>query len=172
MKYISTIIFAVALAYSWNLIHREVPISAATHEELQQIWLDGLRERILQVKPEAQNIEMIDIRSEALNDTTVKLSFSYRFQEPDENNGPLITQTIKSEALLLKSKPKDPNSNEWDLSKLKIETVEMDFKDGVLITPVAVPGNEEPQKLVPVPDAPSQKVEEPLPSGPTTPVYE
>lgn len=172
MKYISTIIFALALAYSWHLVHREVPISAQTHEELQQIWLDGLKERILQVKPQARNIQIIDIRSEALNENNVKLSFTYQFQEPDEDPNQLVTQKIESEAFLARSKTAAAGSNEWDLVKLKIETVEMDFKDGVLITPVAVPGDQEPQKLVPVPDGSGEKPMETPINDRATPIYE
>lgn len=172
MKYISTLIFAVALAYSWSLVHREAPINFETHASLQLKMVDVIRESILKIKPTAQNIEILDIKTEALNDHSVKAFFSYKFQESDTESSEKVQNTIRGEATLTRTKSIDPSQDQWSLESVKTEAGEMNFENGIVIAPVSIPGEDEgdkPNLKKPILNKSDVEV---IPENPNAPVYE
>ncbi len=156
MKYISTLIFAIALACSWNLVHRESPIDFETHASIQLKLIDVIRQSVMEIKPNAKNIEILNVSTELVNEHTVKAYFSYKFQEPDAETGELTEQTINGEATLRRNKGADPNEDHWVMENVITKTGEMTFKKGLVITPVTIPGEENPEPMAtatPVPPA-------------------
>jgi hypothetical protein len=167
MKYVSTLIFAVALACSWNLVHQESAINFETHAAIQLKLVDVIRQAVLEMKPAATDIQIVDISTKPIDDHRVKAFFSYKFQEPDAESGELTEQQITGEATLSRNKGVDPNQDHWVMEKVITKTGEMAFKNGLVISPVAVPGEGVPvQTLTPTPDS------TPLPQAPTETPYE
>lgn len=152
MKYISTLIFALALAYSWKLVHQNKPINFETHASIQLKLVDVIKQSILQAKPLAKNIEIIKISTEPINDMSVKAYFSYKFQEPDADSNELTEQAIEGEAILTRKNGVDPKEDHWSIEKVTTKNGAMIFKNGLEISPIAVPGEEsittEPTKTI------------------------
>lgn len=142
MKYISTLIFGVALAGSWNLVHRDSPINFETHASIQLKLVDVIRQSVMEIKPAAQNVEILNLATEPVNEHTVKAYFTYKFQEPEAETGELTEQTISGEATLRRNKGADPNEDHWTMENVSTKTGEMTFKNGIVITPIAIPGEE------------------------------
>lgn len=163
MKYISTLIFTLALIYSWKLVHEESPVNFETHAAIQLKLVETIRKSILELKPTAKNINILNVSTETINDHTLKTYFSYKFEEPDETTGELVEQEISGEAQLKKSS--EPNSTEekWVLENVTTQTGTMNFKNGIVITP-----NSSEEKMIPLEETPSINTT-PVPSPTSTP---
>lgn len=135
MKYISTLIFILALIYTWKVVQQDAPIKFETHAAIQLKLVDVIRQSILEIKPSAQNIEIIDVSTEPVNDHTLKAYFSYKFQEPDTASGEWVEQQINGEAQLRKSGGPDFTEEKWVMENVITQTGTMNFKNGILITP-------------------------------------
>lgn len=135
MKYISTLIFAVALAYTWNLAQQEQPISFQTHAALQLKLGDVIQQSVREIKPSATAIEIINITTQPISDEKIKAYFSYRFQEPDAETGEVMIQQINGEAILHRTKQFDNSQDLWTMDNVQTNTGAMEFKSGIVITP-------------------------------------
>jgi hypothetical protein len=142
MKYISTLIFALALAYSWNLVHREAKINFETHASIQLKLIDVIKQSVQEIKPLARDIEVLNVSTEPIDEHSVKAHFNYKFQEPDTETGELTEQKIEGEAFLRRNKSIDPNDDHWTMENVSTKTGTMTFKSGIVISPVAIPGEE------------------------------
>lgn len=135
MKYISTLIFGVALAYSWNLVQQVPAINVQTHAALQNRLADVIRQSVQEIKPAAKDIVIIKVTTEPIDEKTVKARFSYSFVEADEESGDLTQQQVDGEAVLKRSQGSDPDRDLWTMENVKTNTGAMTFKNGIVITP-------------------------------------
>lgn len=135
MKYISTLIFALALVYTWKLVHEEAPINFETHSTIQLKLVEAIRASILELKPLAKNINILNVSTETINDHTLKTYFSYKFEEPDNETGELVEQEINGEAQLKKSTEPNLTEEKWVMDNVTTKTGTMNFKNGIVISP-------------------------------------
>lgn len=135
MKYISTIIFIVALVVSWQLIHEKSAINFETHASIQLKLVDVIKQSILEIKPQAENIEILNISTEPLSDQTIKAYFSYKYSEPDEESKGLVEQQIHGDAVLRRKNGPNFSEDHWVLENVQTQTGHLTFKNGIVITP-------------------------------------
>ncbi len=135
MKYLSTLIFALALVYTWKLVHEEPPVNFETHSAIQLKLVEAIRSSILELKPLAKNINILSVSTETINDHTLKTYFTYKFEEPDNETGELVEQEIKGEAQLKKSPEPNTAEEKWIMENVSTQTGTMNFKNGIIITP-------------------------------------
>ncbi len=142
MKYISTLIFTLALTYTWGLVHRENPINFETHASLQLKMVEVIRQSVSELKPTAQDIKVLNISTESVNDHTIKAIFTYQFLEPDTETGELTEQQIEGEAQLRRNQNSDSTEDHWVMDNVKTKSGTLNFKNGIIISPLSVPGTE------------------------------
>ena len=135
MKYISTLIFGVALVYTWNLVNQVPSIAFETHAGLQTKIAEVIKQSVIEIKPLVKEITIIKITTEPIDDKTVKARFSYKFVEASEESGELAEQQVEGEATLTRSASADPERDLWTMENVKTNTGAMSFKDGIVITP-------------------------------------
>jgi hypothetical protein len=135
MKYVSTLIFALALIISWRLIHEQAAINFETHAAIQLKLVDVIKQSILEVKPNAEKIEITNISTEPLSDQALKAYFSYKYNEPDTNSGEMVEQQISGDAILRRKNGPNFSEDHWIMDNVQTQTGNMTFKNGIVITP-------------------------------------
>lgn len=135
MKYISTVIFVIALIVSWQLIHEKSAINFETHASIQLKLVDIIKQSVLEIKPHAENIEILNISTEPLSDQTIKAYFTYKYSEPDEESKDLVEQQINGDAVLRRKNGPNFSEDHWVLENVKAQTGNLSFKNGLVITP-------------------------------------
>lgn len=170
MKYISTLIFAVALIYSWKLIHKETSIPFETHASLQLKLIEIIKRSVSEIKPLAEGIEIQNISTAPIDDHTVRAFFSYKFQEPDSETGDRTEQHIEGEAILRRKTSAEATTDQWIMENVAIKNGNMTFKNGIVITPT--PASDISNSQVPADTVPTQLEAPPSQPGPTQPATE
>ncbi len=135
MKYISTLIFAMALIVSWKLIQEENPINFETHASIQLKLVDVIKQSILEAKPQAENIEVLSVSTEPLSDQALKAYFSYKYSEQDTDSGEWIEQQISGDAVLKRKNRPHLSEDLWVMESVQTQTGNLTFKNGIVITP-------------------------------------
>lgn len=135
MKYISTLIFVIALIVSWQLIHEKATINFETHASIQLKMVDVIKQSILEIKPLAENIEILNISTEPLSDQAIKAYFSYKYSEPDEESKEFVEQQIHGDAILRRKNGPNFSEDHWVLENVQTQTGNLTFKNGIVITP-------------------------------------
>lgn len=143
MKYLSLLIFAVFLSWTWNLIHQEPSISFETHAGIQEKLAQLIQQTVLAKKPTATEIRIQKIWTEPQGDDKVMAHFIYSFQEPD-TNGKTLTSQITAQGLLEKAADDGSGLDRWNLSKVQTTNDAVSFEDGLSITPGEEPKTESP----------------------------
>ncbi|MFP5519429.1 MAG: hypothetical protein ACLGGX_05965 [Bdellovibrionia bacterium] len=133
-KIISLIIFAAALSWTWNIIHTESAVGFETHSGIQVSLAKVIVDTVAEKRPEAKNIEIIELWTEKISDTKVRAYFSYKFSEPSEN-GEMVDQAIKGEAVLHREPSDEPGKDVWILQNVETNNDSVVFNEGSLITP-------------------------------------
>lgn len=169
MKYISTLIFGLALAYTWNLVNQVPSIAFETHAALQSKLAEVIRQSIIEIKPNAQEITIIKVTTEPVSEKTVRARFSYTFLETDEENGEITKQQIDGEALLNRSQGADPERDLWTMENVKTNTGAMTFKEGIVIAPGASDPTSEAVEPSTSEEAPGSPLPDAVIPGPATP---
>lgn len=136
MKYMSTIIFALCLAWSWNIVHKESSVSFQTHAALQTKLAEIIATTIKQLKPSSDNFAIKTLWTETLSSDQVKAHFTYKFDEVD-TAGELVGSEINGEAILQKDVSVANQTQHWTLVNVKTNTGSLNFRDGITITPTA-----------------------------------
>ncbi len=145
MKYLSVLVFALLLAWSWTLIHSEQRISFETHAGIQEKLAQLIQQTIISKKPAASNIRIEKIWTEPQSANDVLAHFTYSFQEPD-TSGKLLTNRIQGQGLLEKQPDDGSGLDHWSLKKFKTDTDSVVFEDGLHVTP----GDDEAQPTMTV----------------------
>lgn len=187
MKYISTVIFGIALAYTWNLVQQVPAINVQTHAALQTRLAEVIRQSVIEVKPSAKEIIILKVTTEPIDEKSVKAHFSYTFVETDEETGELTQQQVDGDALLKRSQGADPDRDLWTMENVKTNTGAMSFRDGIVITPgmddaegvsdtnnpeAEAPAEGSPNEMPPASQSPETMPSPSEPQGTTTPSHD
>ncbi len=133
MKYLSVIIFLSAMSWTWGLTNRELPISERVHvgiqEDLKRLISDYIQENL----PNSKNLLFDRFYTESLDDNKVKASFTYSFEDEDEQIGQARVQ-IEGYAVL--NRGQETNETiEWTFDELVILNNQVDFKEPLKVNP-------------------------------------
>jgi hypothetical protein len=132
MKYISLLIFTVALAWTWNLVHSQSDISFETHSGIQEKLAALITETIKAKRPAASDIVIEKIWTEVLSSQQVKAFFVYSFKDNSES-GP-VTSQIRGEGLLERQPEDEAGNDRWVLTKVQASSDAITFDDATIIT--------------------------------------
>lgn len=133
-KIVSLIIFAVALIWTWNIIHSSRAIGFETHSGIQQKLAELIRQTIQNKKPDSKDLVITRLWTEPLSDNKVRAIFAYKFSEPAAN-GEATEQSIEGEAILHREASEDSKLDKWTLQSVKTTNDVLTFSEGSLITP-------------------------------------
>ncbi len=133
-KIISLIVFAVALIWTWNIIHNSQAIGFETHSGIQQKLADLIKQTIATKKPEAKNLQVTRLWTEPMNDNKVRAVFAYKFTEPAEG-GESTEQSIEGEAILHREVSDDNKVDKWTLQSVKTTNDVLIFSEGSTVGP-------------------------------------
>lgn len=132
MKYISLVIFAVALIWTWNVVHDSSAISFETHSGIQERMAEFLNDRIKEKKPTASEIKIEKIWTEVLANNKVRAFFIYSFSDMTES-GPVKSE-IKGEGILERQPEDGSGMDRWTLTKVHTTNDSIQFDEATLIT--------------------------------------
>ena len=155
MKYFSVLVFAVLLAWTWNMIHHEPAISFETHAGIQEKLAQLIQQSILRKKPDASHIHIQRIWTEPEAPTKVIAHFLYSFQEPDLN-GKTLTNQIQGQGILERQPDDNSGLERWSLTQIKTTGDSVIFEEGLVVTPGEEPAPPESPMTVPPADTKTQ----------------
>lgn len=135
MKYLALIVFAVALAWTWNIVHKDPQVSFETHSGIQEKLAILITDTISAKKPTATDIVVENVWTEFLGEKKVKAHFLYSFKEPSESG--LITSQIRGETTLERQPDDGSGLDRWQLGRVHTTSDAIAFDDGLLVTPGA-----------------------------------
>lgn len=142
MKYISLIVFAIALTWTWMVIHDNNAVSFETHSGIQEQLAVFISDTVKAKRTSATDIVIEKIWTEALGEKKVKAHFIYTFKD-NQGEGLVATQ-ITGEGIL-ERQPEDGSGNDrWTLTQIQTNSDSIVFEDALLVTP-----GEEPQEAAP-----------------------
>lgn len=151
MRYLSIIVFIVALVLSWNIIHTASAVSYNTHVEIQQKLVEYIVQTIQQQRPTAKNIVMQNIWTETLSDHSVKAYIDYNFDDVLAD-GSATQQNIKGSVVLVKKETHGEETN-WVIDSRDLSNNSIVF-EGSIISP-------EEETTTPPPASPAPTHSEP-----------
>lgn len=85
MKFISLILFIVALIYTWNLTHHRMPIEESVHVGIQDDLKNIIQNYIQDNVQNASGIQFERMWSETVDASTVRAHFIYSFIDEANN---------------------------------------------------------------------------------------
>jgi hypothetical protein len=153
MKYLSTLLFALCLGWTWKVIHTQGPVAFNTHAALQSRLAEIIANTIEKMKPESANFKMEYLWTEVLSNGQIKAHFSYKFDEVDSEED-IIENGLEGYAILEREKSVADQEDRWAVVDVKTNTGTLNFREGIVITP------DKPQDLI----NPTPQQESPTPT--------
>ena len=132
MKYVSLVLFTIALIWTWNLVHTESDISFETHSGIQQKLADLITETIKTKKPSASEIVIEKIWTEVQSAEKVKAFFIYSFKDTTEEG--VVSSQIRGEGLLERKGVTSEGNDHWVLTKVQTTNDAIQFDDATIVT--------------------------------------
>ncbi len=132
IKYVSLVIFAVALAWTWNVVHNTSSISFETHSGIQERLAEFIVGTIKAKRPTASEILIQKVWTEAIAANKVKAFFVYSFKDNSES-GPVSSQ-IRGEGILERQPEDGTGSDRWTLTKIQTNSDAIEFADATIVT--------------------------------------
>ena len=135
MKYLSVLVFALVLTWTWFVVNSEASISLETHVGIQNKLGNLIRDSILTKKPQASNITILDLWTEPVKDgdiTQIRAHFAYRFEEPGEAQGK-ITSELSGEALMEPSPDDGSGLEKWVVKQFVSTSDSISFSEPLVI---------------------------------------
>lgn len=123
----------MALAWTWNLVHNESPVSFETHSGIQEKLAVLISETIKAKRPAATDILIEKVWTEALNGERVKAFFVYSFKDQSEESGVISTQ-IQGEGLLERQADDGSGNDRWVLTKVQTTNDAIQFDEATIVT--------------------------------------
>ncbi len=142
MKYISLIVFAALMIWTWTIVHNSPDLSFETHSGIQEKLAVLISDTIKAKRPSASEILIQKIWTESIGDNKVKAFFAYTFKDIGES-GP-ITSEIKGEGILERQGDDGSGNDRWSLTKVHTTSDAIQFDDATIITGSAS-GSPEPE---------------------------
>lgn len=143
-KIFSAVFLAICLIGSWVLIKNRPPVSYETHVDMQATLVQVITQHLKKEKPNAKEFAILELKSQILSTTAVRVYFQYQFEEPDINGA--WVKTLRSGAAeLMKAASQEANAPEkWQVREGRIITKEgLVFEDALRIVPGTAPGADE-----------------------------
>lgn len=134
MKYASLIIFAVALAWTWNIVHNTSSISFETHSGIQERLAEFITETVKAKRPTVSEVLIEKVWTEAIANNKVKAFFVYSFKDNSES-GPVASQ-IHGEGILQRQPKTDESdaNDHWTLTEIRTNSDMIEFADATIVT--------------------------------------
>ena len=159
-KIISLVVFIAALVWTWNVVHTTEAIGFETHSGIQERLAELIKNTLAVKKPTAKDLSITRLWTEPMNDNKVRAVFSYKFIEPNAEEGD-IEQLIEGEAILHReSAEAGSETDTWTLQSVKTTNDIVTFTDGTVLTPEA--------ETAPVDGATAPTTDAPATTGTTT----
>lgn len=133
-KIISLVIFVVAMAWTWNIIHTADAIGFETHSGIQEKLAELIGNTLVAKKPQAKDLNIRRLWTESIGDNKIRAVFAYSFTEPSQGGGDL-EQVIEGEAILYRGLSETGEVDQWVLQSVKTTNDVVVFTEGSLITP-------------------------------------
>ena len=145
MKYLSLLVFAAALIWTWFIIHDSSSISFETHSGIQERLAEVIANTIKVKKPSASEITIEKIWTEVIDANKVRAFFVYSFKDISES-GPVKSE-IKGEGILERQPKDDSGMDRWSLTKVHTTSDAIQFDEATLVTgsPTGAPESPEPK---------------------------
>lgn len=137
MKYLSTILILAVMYWTWGLVRHDRPISEHIHISIQEDLKRLISDYIQQNLPNSTNLRFERFWTEAVDDNKVKASFTYSFEDSNEQVGEARVQ-IEGYAILNRAR-ETAESIEWSFDELVILNNEVDFQDPLRVSPSSAP---------------------------------
>lgn len=144
MKYVSLVIFTVALAWTWHLVHSDSPISFETHSGIQEKLANLIVDTIKTKRANATDITIQKIWTEVINADKVKAFFVYSFKDASESGS--VTSEIRGEGLLEHQGEDAEGNDRWVLTKVQTSSDAIQFDDATIITGSATGSGSDSEK--------------------------
>ncbi len=132
MKYVSLVLFTLALVWTWNLVHTQSDISFETHSGIQEKLATLISDTIKTKRPSASDIVIQKIWTEVQSADKVKAFFIYSFK--DQGEAGLVTSEIHGEGMLERQSPTSEGEDHWVLSKVHTSSDAIQFDDAEIVT--------------------------------------
>lgn len=146
MKYLSLLLFTVALVLTWKVIHKSPEITFETHSGIQEKLGVFIVDTIKSKKPGATDILIEKVWTEPVNEKQVKAFFIYSYK--DKTAEGVISTTIQGEGILERQAPDDTGADRWQLTQVQSTNDAISFDDALIVTPGG--GDAEPEAAAPV----------------------
>jgi hypothetical protein len=132
MKYVSLVLFTIALAWTWNLVHSKSDISFETHSGIQEKLAALITDTIKAKRPTASEIIVEKIWTEVLSSEKVKAFFVYSFKDNTESG--MVTSEIHGDAILERKGATAEGDDHWVLSDVHASSDAIQFDDATIVT--------------------------------------
>lgn len=130
MKRLSPLFLVIALIWTWNIVHGESTPSFSTHVNIQNELREIIQGSITKKYPEARQINIYQLWTEAEKQNLIRASLAYRFEAPDEA-GQWTQIDIEASALLKKDEA--TVEDVWTLKQLQANHSSLAFAEGLRI---------------------------------------
>jgi len=132
MKYVSLVLFTIALIWTWTLVHSTSDISFETHSGIQEKLAVLITDTVKAKKPTASEIVIEKIWTEVISNEKVKAFFIYSFKDNTETG--LVTSEIRGEGILERKGETEDGSDHWVLTNVHASSDAIQFDDATIVT--------------------------------------
>lgn len=154
MKFISPILFLIAMSWTWCLSMAAQPVPESVHLGVQTNLKRIITEYVQKNLATAKNVQFDKMWTEVIKKDRIKAVFAYTFVDENKENGDAKVQ-IEGFAILNKSN-ETADSMDWSFDELHILNNSVDYKDPIRITPGGPAEITEPPAATPAePTAPA-----------------
>lgn len=144
MKYISVLVFAIVLGWTWHVIHSSSSISFETHSGIQEKLAELITSTIKAKRPTATDVIIEKLWTDVISDDKVEAHFVYSFK--DQSDAGVTTTEIQGTGVLERQPAKDDQQDRWSLTKVHTSNDAVVFDDAVIVT---ADGKETPDEATP-----------------------
>lgn len=133
-KIFSLVVFIAALIWTWNVINTSQAVGFETHSGIQMKLAELIQNTLTTKKPNAKDLSITRLWTEALSDNKVRAVFAYKFIEKSET-GESLEQMIEGEAILHREPSQEAGVDNWSLQSVKTTNDLVVFTEGSTISP-------------------------------------
>lgn len=133
-KIVSLVVFIVALAWTWNVIHSTQAVGFETHSGIQSKLAELIKNTLATKKPNSKDLAITRLWTESIGENKVRADFAYKFVEISES-GEELEQVIEGEAYLYREPSEEAGVDKWTLQSVKTTNDIVVFTEGSTITP-------------------------------------
>jgi hypothetical protein len=133
MKYLSVVLFAILMIWTWFIVHKDSAVSFETHAGIQNRLSQLIVETVQSKKPLATDISVDNVWTELTGQNSVKAHFSYQYKESSSNGGQSESH-VQGEGSLVRQSEPGASQEKWKLSDVKTTSDSISFDQPLIIT--------------------------------------